>query len=198
MARLAVTAGLIATLIGSSVAAEQPRPAQADRRECDAALSTVKAFTAKQINEVPWVVEASPIHHDAGSFSGGEKGLLTQQWQGKRPSRDLVRAFLASKPRSALSSCPAVRAYLDSRGITHGDKAAERAAMGDGSGPPLALYHATILTMSLPVISSTGDEAVVEISISGGPTAGAGSIHYLHRSPGGGWHDVGSLITGIA
>jgi len=101
MKSLALAAvALVATANGSSRAADQPhRPqagkrasGQAGKRECDVALSTVKAFTARRINKIPWVVADSPIPREEGSASDGGE-IVIDQWGGERPANGLVRAF---------------------------------------------------------------------------------------------------------
>lgn len=197
MNRLLVLAGLVAIFVESPVAAEPPPVTSDDVRACDAALAMVKVFTARQVNGVPWVVADSPPSQWWAGAAGKEQMLLTQQWQGKSPAREMTQAFATSQPRSALSTCPAIGVYLDQIGIKHGEQAANDATVDNATKRPIRVWSSTTLRLSLPLIDDSGDDAVVEIGIAGGQTIGGGSIHHLQRKPSGDWADVGFLRTWI-
>jgi hypothetical protein len=197
MKALLLVAGLVALVAGSSTVAGQRLPTQHTVEACNAALVTVKRMTSGQVNGRPWVVAESPASADPESFAGKEEEFLSQSWQGDKPARELAHAFVTSQPKGALSVCPKITAYLDGAGIKHGEAAAHDAALDPATGRPIPVYSGTILSLSLPVISSDGHDAVVEIAVSGGWTMGAGSLHHLREGLDGEWADVGVLHTWI-
>jgi hypothetical protein len=193
--RLFFAIGLVAILVGNPAAAEPSPPAAGDARACDAALATVKMAIAQRPYALPWIVADYPASRGPGDFggSGNEQRFLMQQWQGEGPARELARALVASQPRSVLGTCPMIGTYLDRTGIRHGDAAVIDAIKTTGQSA--RLYSAAILSVSLPIIASDGDEAVVEIGVTAGWTSGGGLVLHLRRRSNGDWAEVGGLPT---
>jgi hypothetical protein len=187
-------------LIANLAASAPPALSRAAHaRACNAALTIVRTFTASQISGKPWIVGDSPADEDIHAFAKDGQALITQQWQGERPSIDLANAFASAQPTSATKECPEISAYLDRVGMQHGDAAASAAMAADPKENRMIkpFFSATIFSLSFPVMSENGDEALVDVAVGGGITAGAGSVHFLRRRPNGEWTDIGQLHTWI-
>jgi hypothetical protein len=104
--------------------------------------------------------------------------------RGALPPRSLLVHLKNDPARSAVAACSSVQDVLSLHRVGFGREAVEVAEhLSSGS----FLYKADIHSVSMPAISSKGDEAVLMASGVAGPTGGGGFLEYLRRLPTGRW-----------
>ena len=104
------------------------------------------------------------------------------------PPASLVKKLQDQGNRNAVARCASVRRLLDAHGIAYGARAVNAAVKPD----PSELFEATVLTISLPVVSVDGKQALLASSGVSGPLAGAGFLQFLEVQPDGRWRAVAS------
>ncbi|HLZ74676.1 hypothetical protein [Phenylobacterium sp.] len=105
------------------------------------------------------------------------------------PSRTLVKAFLARPKGGAVSECPDLPGRFARTDMSFGADAADKVTHKNGQWTPA--YSATILSISLPVVSQDGRYALVSIGLACGPLCGNGSTLLYRREADGRWNPVG-------
>ncbi len=104
-------------------------------------------------------------------------------WRLDPPSETLATRFLASRGVSMLAACPNLGEVFKQRGVVVDPKARPRRGR-DG------LYRLTYFSISAPVLSDDGLEALIMEESQSGPLAGGGSVVHLRRKPGEPWRIV--------
>ena len=175
------TAGLSALLALTMLA---PCAALADDNPaCAAALDLIISHAGKGKKAAPLVVAGAP------------DTLFKADWNGDKPSADLASAFMGLPAAGVLDSCPGLTDTLTKDRIQSGDDAVARVTTSTGDIVALPTYPATVLSLSLPVVSGDGRDALVQENICEGVNMCAGSIRHLQREKSGRWKDVGDLPT---
>lgn len=185
------TAGLSAllalTLLAPGAALADDNPA------CKAALDLILSHLGKGKKATPLVVAGAPDAAETKDYTADT--LLEATWNGDKPSADLASAFMGLPAVGVLDSCPGLSDTLAKNRIQSGDDAVTRMTQSTGDIVDLPTYPAMILSLSLPVVSGDGRDALVQENICGGVNLCAGSIKHLQREKTGRWKDVGDLPT---
>jgi hypothetical protein len=99
------------------------------------------------------------------------------------PPASLIKRIENQGTRNAVSHCASVRKLLDSRLIRYGSEAVDAVNTSD----PSKAFMASIETISLPVVTADGRQAVLASSGVSGPLAGGGFLQFLERQADGRW-----------
>ena len=191
--------GLIAfgcCVAAPSVRAQASSPTLA--AACDAAVSLAHSVVSRESGKA-WVVAESP---DAVYTSSAEMvtSLTSAKWSKDRPSDRLINVFASARPKSAVKACPNLRSLLKISGVAYGDAAAERMASFQPVGKDRVVsmfFKGAIWTLTLPIVSNNGNEALAREGVSCGVTCGSGAIVHLRRSKDGRWSVTDVLDTWI-
>jgi hypothetical protein len=185
------TAGLSALLALTMLA---PCAALADDNPaCAAALDLIISHAGKGKKAAPLVVAGAPDTAETKDYTA--ETLFKADWNGDKPSADLASAFMGLPAAGVLDSCPGLTDTLTKDRIQSGDDAVARVTTSTGDIVALPTYPATVLSLSLPVVSGDGRDALVQENICEGVNMCAGSIRHLQREKSGRWKDVGDLPT---
>ena len=185
------TAGLSALLILMTLA---PGAALAvDNPACAAALDLIANHAGKGKRATPLVVAGAPDTAETKDYTADT--LFQAVWNGDKPSADLASAFMGSPAASVLDSCPGLTDTLAKDRIQSGDDAVARVTATNSDIVELPTYPATVLSLSLPVVSGSGRDALVQENLCQGVNMCAGSIRHLQREKSGRWRSVGDLPT---
>jgi hypothetical protein len=109
------------------------------------------------------------------TITGGEWWRADEPTSAIVPPLALLKQLQASANRNAVRRCASVRKVLDGYRIGYGSKARDAATTSVHDG----LFSATIMTISLPVVSGGGKHAVLASSSVAGPEAASGLLHML-------------------
>ena len=163
--------------VSAAVAMAVGGPARADPR-CDVAIAIAKSVMQGKAGRA-WVGSITP---DEPTYASDDAGLLQfeRRWTKDPPAPALARGFLGARSENAIKACPSFAQFLARQEIGYGDEAVK--AVVDESR--LAPYRAEILTVSAPVVSADGREALVQTSVVGGLLAGVGSVQHLRLMQG--------------
>jgi hypothetical protein len=177
---------LLAGVLCASSAVVKPRPSTIRGDRCAVALAYIDVLLARP-SKIPRVFSIQ--QESAPDLPKPRDWMDTHlERRGASPSQALLRQLSNDTGQNAVVSCASVRKSLDRRHIRYGDSAADEAARTfTGSS-----YRSEILSVSLPVISRDGKEALLTSSSVSGPLAAGGSLEYLRRQPSGGWAVVSS------
>lgn len=115
-------------------------------------------------------------------------------WIRGKPTKRLATTFLRTQPTSALDVCPNLVSFLDYNNIGHGDVEIQKMLKES----PIAKYNATILSLALPVVSGSGNDALVQSAVASGGLFGSGWVVHLHRAKDGKWSAIGGISTWIS
>lgn len=171
------------TAVALCVSAANGNPGQPTMRSARCAVATayIEALLAKpsklphvfstQREQVPDLPEPSNWI-DARSHKHGAS-----------PSQPLLRQLLSDAGQNSVTSCTSVRAALDKHHIKYGAKAVDAVAQSSNGSS----YKADISSVSLPLVSWDGKEAVLISSGASGPLAAGGFLEYLRKLPSGEW-----------
>lgn len=185
------TAGLCALLALSMVT---PRVAlAADNPACSAALDLILSHAGKGKRVMSLVVAGSPDTQETKDYTADT--MFQATWSGDKPSADLIGAFIGLPPVGVLDSCPGLADTLAKGRIQSGDDAVARVTATSDDIVDLPTYPASVLSLSLPVVSGDGRDALVQENICQGVNMCAGTIRHLQREKSGRWRDVGDLPT---
>jgi hypothetical protein len=165
--------------------------ADVDNPACAAALDLILSFARHGKRVTPLVVADAADSAEAKDYTPDT--LLTAGWTQAPPSADLAQAFLSLPAVSAVSSCPSLPAALSKENIGYGDDAVARVTTVDPSIVSLPTYVAEVLTLSLPVVSGDGKDALVQDSLCQGENLCVGSIWHLQRDKSGKWKPISGL-----
>lgn len=173
---------LLATAWAASAANARTAHTATNEVRCEAASAYVAAILGK-VDSRPQVFSSDqdPLTDLPDSsrwidVRTGKRGAL--------PPRSLLIRLKNDPAQSAVAACSSVRDVLNLRGVGFGKEAVEAAEqLSAGS----FLYKADIHSVSMPAVSSKGDEAVLMASGVAGPTGGGGFLEYLRRLPTGRW-----------
>lgn len=123
-----------------------------------------------------------------GPISGGDWWTIDEKRprSAKSPPLVLVKKLEVQGNLNAVARCPSVRSLLDQQHIGYGSKAVDAADSGDSG----KLFTASINTISMPIVSADGKQAVLASSGVSGPLAGGGFVQFLERQPNGIWRVV--------
>ena len=173
---------LLAAALVTSAAAARSDPTPTDETKCEAASAYIAAILGK-VDSRPRVFssEQDPLTDlpDSSRWidaSTGKRGAL--------PPRSLLVRLKNDPAQSAVTACSSVRDVLKQHRVSFGKEAVEAA---EQLSTRSFLYQADIHSVSMPAISSKGDEAVLMASEIVGPTGGGGFLEYLRRLPTGRW-----------
>lgn len=170
---------------GAALAAEAQNPA------CVAALDVIMSFAKHGKRPTPLIVAAAPDSQESGAFTTDT--LLQAGWTGDVPPQSLADAFLSLPAQSPLDACPGLQAELAKAKIGAGDDAVARATAENADIVDLPTYGADVLSLSLPIVSADGRDALLQDRLCEGPQACVGSIVHLQREKGGRWKAVSSV-----
>ena len=167
----------------------------ADNPACTAALDLILSHAGKGKGKhaEALVVAGAPDTQETKDYTADNIGQAP--WAGEKPSTDLMVAFIGLTPVGVLDSCPGLSDTLARDHIQSGDDAVARLTTTNGDIVDLPTFPATILWLSLPVVSGDGAHALVQQNLCEGVNMCAGSIRYLERQRSGHWKDVGDLPT---
>ena len=185
--RAVIRPSLLMTLVlCASSAAGKPRTPTMRHDRCAVASAYIDALLAKP-SKLPRVFSTQQERVSdppkSSSWIDARSG-----GQGASPSQALLRQLSNNAGQNAITSCASVEAALDKRRIKYGDEAAADVAQSfTGSS-----YKAELLSISLPLVSRDGKEAVLISSSATGPLAAGGFLEYLRRLPSGAWVVVSS------
>jgi hypothetical protein len=101
--------------------------------------------------------------------------------------------FMSQTAVSVLDACPGLDAALGKVKIASGQSAVDQVMAVNEDIVSLPTYPANVLSLSLPVVSEDGADALVEDSLCGGVDQCTGGILLLRREKGGRWKPVGGL-----
>jgi hypothetical protein len=188
MWRIAGAGALLALLTVSPCAA-----LAADNPACAAALDLILSHTGKGKRAMPLVVAGAPDTQETKDYTA--ETLAQADWTGDRPQVDLVGAFIGLPAVGVLDSCPGLSDTLARERIQSGDDAVARVTTTTGDIVDLPTYPASVLSLSLPVVSGDGRDALVEENLCRGVNMCLGSIRHLQREKSGRWKVVGDLPT---
>lgn len=173
---------LLAVTWAASVADGRSAPTVTNEARCEAASAYVAAILGKADSR-PRVFssEQDPLTElpDSSRWIDARTGK-----RGALPPRSLLLRLKNDPAQSAVAACSSVRDVLNLHRVGFGKEAVEAAEqLSSGS----FLYKADIHSVSLPAVSSKGDEALLMASGVAGPTGGGGFLEYLRRLPTGRW-----------
>lgn len=160
---------------------------------CAAALDLILTHAGKGKKATALVVAGAPDTAETKDYDADS--LAKASWSGDRPSADLMSAFIGLPAVGVLDSCPGLSDTLAKYRIQSGDDAVARATQTSEEIVDLPTYPASILSLSLPVVSGDGRDALVQENICEGINMCAGSIRHLQKEKSGRWKDVGDLGT---
>jgi hypothetical protein len=164
-----------------------------DNPACAAALDLILSHAGKGKKTTPVVVAGAPDTAETKDYTA--ETLAKAEWAGDRPSADLVSAFIGLPAVGVLDSCPGLSDTLARDRIQSGDDAVAQITQSNGDIVDLPTYPAAILSLSLPVVSGDGRDALVQVNICQGVNMCAGSIRHLQKEKSGHWKDVGDIGT---
>jgi hypothetical protein len=183
--------GLAALIVFAAAAPGVVLAADAGNPACAAALDHILTFAKRGKHPAALVVASTPDSQESGAFTTDT--LLQAGWTGEAPSRELADAFLSLPAQSALQACPGLEGQLAKEKITTGDDAVARVTAEDADIVSLPTYGANVLSLSLPIVSADGRDALLQDRLCDGPQDCVGSIVHLQREKGGRWRAVSSV-----
>jgi hypothetical protein len=186
-----LSVGSIALSIFVLSAASGACAADAANPACAAALDLILSIPKHGKHATPLVVAETPDSAETKDLT--PETLLEDGWWGERPSQDLVDVFMGQLPVSILDSCPGLDADLSKAKIASGQAAVDQATTINDDIVSLPTYPANVLSLSLPVMSEDGHDALVQDSLCGGVNACTSGILLLRREKGGRWRPIGGL-----
>ena len=138
---------------------------------------------AKQLGSAVFTdtAESLPDRLDQGQWNSS-----TPKKASPTPSPELLGALKAGGGVSAIKMCANVRVFLDRKGVLYGSRAVAEATAIEKDGN----FHATVLGVSMPVISHDGAYALLASSAVSAPEAGGGFLQYLQHQTTGKWIPV--------
>jgi hypothetical protein len=154
---------------------------------CDVAVADFERILALHRDE-PIVVQS-----DTNRSLDSADRVLNKGWRKAKPSRALAEKFAKAPPGDVLNACPSVRRLLTERKVAFGSEAARAAASSEPPREISPISSHLYLSMSLPVVSDDGQEALVVTE-----SAGGASIAYFRRDDGGHWRREDSAVAAIA
>lgn len=183
---------LMAVALCTSSAAGEPRTPLMRSDRCTVALAYIDALLA-QPSKLPRVfsTQQEPIP-DLPKSSSWMSARYDRH--GASPSQALLRQLSNDAVQNAITGCASVRAALNRRGIRYGDKAAGEVAQSSAASS----YKAELSSVSLPVVSQDGKEALLISSRASGPLEAVGFLKYLRRLPSGAWVVVSSATLWVS
>ena len=187
--------GLAALFLLATVAPGAALAADAQNPACTAALDVILSFAKGGKHPTPLIVAATPDSQESGAFTTDT--LLQAGWTGDVPSQSLADAFLSLPAQSPLEACPGLPAELAKARITTGDDAVARVTAENTEIVDLPTYGANVLSLSLPIVSADGRDALLQDRLCDGPKDCVGSIVHLQREKGGRWKAVSSVQSAI-
>jgi hypothetical protein len=183
--------GLAALFMLAAAAPSAALAADAQNPACVAALDVILSFAKRGKHPAPLIVATTPDAQESGAFTTDT--LMQAGWTGEAPSRDLADAFLSLPAQSPLQACPGLPAELAKERVATGDDAVARVTAENADIVSLPTYGANVLSLSLPIVSADGRDALLQDRLCDGPQDCVGSIVHLQREKGGRWKAVSSV-----
>lgn len=174
------------------------KPAPSQRVAACAAAKTLVEAVLSPGGPRPDAVRTEVPRDLLSSFRGPDGGLFLDRSRWfqvkadglpapiRAPARAAIRAFDAARPAS-VTDCESVRLSIAARGARLTRSDAPSPMRRDG------FYDATVHTLTLPVISPDGSEALAYVDSVSGPLAGGGYLVLLRRAPDGAWKVAGRM-----
>jgi hypothetical protein len=103
-----------------------------------------------------------------------------------RPPAALLNRFRQLGPTNAVSSCAPVQTLLRARQIRFGRQAEQQGLRQNSNG----VFASSIVSVSAPVVSTDGQQALIGSSIASGTLDGFGYLSLLQRQPNGRWQVI--------
>ncbi len=161
---------------------------------CEVAAAYVQIVISEAKNRpVVFTTNDEPFN---APLAGGEWSKRTGELQqvAAPPPVALVKRLEDRGNLNAVSRCLSVRKLLKSHHIGYGPEAVDAVNSPD----PSQLFKASIHTISVPVVSANGKQAVLASSSVSGLLAGAGFLHFLERQSDGSWTVVAFSLLWVA
>lgn len=175
-------AALVALSLAADVSAALPSPKPKDVA-CDVAAAYAQTVITEAKNR------AVVFTVDDEAFTSPITGGGWWRMDGDRPKpatpppAALIKRLEYQGSRNAVPRCPSVRKLLDHQHIGYGPEAIHAVT----SENPSELFKARVHTISMPVVSADGKQAVLASSGVSGLLAGGGFLQLLERQPDGNW-----------
>ena len=200
--------GRLALILLSAVLLSGCGQFASDKAACDAGLYAFKTLAIPKEQNVRWVLETggelpgfiAPEEFNPDKFSPEQMPAPKAFWADEgevQPKEATIRA-LAHTTLKGVENCSSVRDAAQTLNVLGAARNAHRKLGADG------LYEVHSVTMSKPVLSPDGNEALLYVAYSSGPLAASGSciccVEILAESgaswgePASGFHDVRAPI----
>ena len=173
--------------------------AASDKAACEAGLYAFKALAIPTEQHVRWTLEtggelprfAAADKRDSAPPAFSQMPVPTTFWAAEgdgevRPADATIRAFTRGKLQG-VENCSSVRDAAKALSVLGPVQRGARKLGPDG------LYEVSSVTMSRPVLSPNGNEALLYAAYSSGPLAASGMLYLLRRDAGGEWRVAGKI-----
>lgn len=173
--------------------------AASDKVACEAGLHAFKALAIPTEQNVRWALETDVElpgfvaldKFDPDKPLSRQMSVPTTFWAAEgdgevRPADATIRAFTRGKLQS-VENCSSVRDAAKALNVLGPVPRGPRKLGPDG------LYEVSSVTMSKPVLSPDGKEALLYAAHSSGPVAASGLLYLLRRDAGGEWRVAGKI-----
>lgn len=173
--------------------------AASDKVACEAGLHAFKALAIPTEQHVRWILEtggelprfAAADQIESAAPTLNQMPVPTTFWATEgdgeiRPAEATIRAFTRGKLQG-VENCSSVRDAAKALNVLGREQHAPRKLGVDG------LYAERSVTMSKPVLSPDGKEALLYAAYSSGPLAASGLLYLLRRESGGEWRVAGKI-----
>ena len=171
--------------------------------QCQVAQDALRILATEVVSDRPWILAepfraprfVSPEQGDPENFSPSEQIVAPSDWRfhptgetTRGPSRAQHSALEAFRrePLKDIASCDDVRRQAEAI-----RSRLPLEALSNQSRDAKGLYSATRVTLSKPVLSADGSEALVYVSYVAAPLAGSGHVALLKRDANGTWRLAG-------
>lgn len=151
---------------------------------CDVA-SAFTEMVAADMSERQTVFSDEPLdltQHISDSVANASD----QPTAAARPPAALMAHFRQQGATNALTACAPVRALLQNQRIRFGRQATQQGLRQDANG----VFASSIVSVSVPVVSADGQQALIGSTIASGTLDGAGLLFLLEKQPNGRWQVV--------
>jgi hypothetical protein len=186
-------AGFAALVLCAAGAPSVALSADAQTPACAAALDLILGFAKQGKHPTPLIVAATPDSAETKTYTTDT--LLQADWSGSPPPQALADALLSLPAQGVFDSCPGLQAELTKARIASGDDAVARITQVDPDIVALPTYGANVLSLSLPIVSADGRDALVQDSLCQGPNACVGAIIHLQKEKGGRWREISNALS---
>ncbi|HRD29671.1 MAG TPA: hypothetical protein PLO65_15325 [Caulobacter sp.] len=183
-----IAGAILACAASDATSASSPAP------DNGIACEVAEAYVNEVLSRAP-----DPVIFSDEPFGGsGERRLPRIGWRKDRPSTALAAAYRNASDASPFAECPTLRAYVERRGAKIGSVAIDQATLVPPGAPRPSTWGVTIEVISMPIVSPSGREAVLENGFGCGPLCGGTAIVHLRKGRDGFWVVTDVAMTGIS